>query len=577
MSDVVINMSKYILGIHNGVEASVCLLREGALLEAISEERLNGQKVYAGKPELALQYLFRKYDFTPAEVEAVVYSRVTYQNDWSSYTKKLASRAMRAIVKSPECEQVFLNRIQTEFDDEVYRREFVDWMTELGIDGDKIVYLDHHVAHAWSAFSCSPFSRALVITADGRGDLKSTTISTADTQDGLTEHDYLLSFDSLGFLYGQITTLLGFTAHRHEGKVTGLAAFGDSDKTLPIFDEMITWDESVGSWVSNFGLYAPHNRNGSEVFKKAFAPFRREDIAAGVQRHVEELICRYVTYWIKKLGKDAPRNICMAGGVFANVKINQRIAEIEGIDDVFIFPNMGDGGLVVGGVCYQNFRSHGEAHVNLPTVYLGTECNDDEIVNELSLHSDRIVFRRLTNRPEEIADLLDDGVVVGYFDGRMEFGPRALGARSILANARDKSINDELNNRLERTEFMPFAPVTPVDFAAECYEEWKPQQICARFMTRTYDCHRDFIRQHPAVVHIDGTARPQIICREHNPRYYDVVMSYCRKTGEKALINTSFNAHEEPIIRTPDKAIRNLLEDRIDALVLGDYLVSVKK
>ena len=155
----------------------------------------------------------------------------------------------------------------------------------------------------------------------------------------------------------------------------------------------------------------------------------------------------------------------------------------------------------------------------------------------------------------------------------MEFGPRALGSRSILVNAKNKNINEILNKRLERTEFMPFAPVTPVDFAEECYVGWNKNQLASFFMTRTYDCKFEFKKKHPAVVHVDGTARPQIIKPEHNKYYYDLIKTYCVRNGEKALINTSFNAHEQPIIISPDLAIKCLIENRIDILVLSNYIV----
>ena len=176
------------------------------------------------------------------------------------------------------------------------------------------------------------------MTADGRGDLKSTTISVADREKGVREIDYLLTFDSLGFLYAQVTNYLGFKPHRHEGKVTGLAAFGNPEKTLPIFKKMVSWDSFSGQWITNLNLYAPHKINNLNSFKKILNPFSKEDIAAGVQKHCENLIISYVKHWLKKLGKDSLQNICLAGGLFANVKINQCISEIEGIKNIFVFP-----------------------------------------------------------------------------------------------------------------------------------------------------------------------------------------------------------------------------------------------
>ena len=339
---------------------------------------------------------------------------------------------------------------------------------------------------------------------------------------------------------------------------------------------MIPWDNSLDHWISNLDLYIPYNRNYLDSFKKILEPFNREDIAAGVQKHCEDLIVAYVKYWLKKLGKRTPQDICLAGGLFANVKINQCISEIKGIRNIFVFPNMGDGGLPVGGVCYQNFIQTGNTKINFSNIYLGMEYNNDEILKILKVKDTELTYKKMKNRPNEIFEMLDSSKVVGYFDGRMEFGPRALGSRSILANARDKKINDQLNKRLERTEFMPFAPVTPEDFASESYINWNPEHIASCFMTRTYKCQLSFRKKHPAVVHVDGTARPQIIKKKHNPRYYDVIKNYCVRSNEKALINTSFNAHEQPIILTPDLAIKSLLQNRIDILVLSDYVVCKK-
>lgn len=569
-------MADYILGIHNGVESGVCVLKDGELLEAVSEERHNRIKVFAGIPAESVAYVMEKFSILPEDVHSVVYSRVTFKPDLSSYLAKYVRRVCSSMQNDPETAGALIRRMDTELEDSVFLREFEEWMDTLGIGREKIHYLDHHLAHVWSAFSCSPFERALVITADGRGDFKSATVSLADTKNGVKELDYMLTLDSLGFLYGQITAYLGFRPHRHEGKVTGLAAFGDPEKTLPVFRQLVDWDEGKGCWETNLSLYAPHNRNPNEAFAKLMEPYSREDIAAGVQQHCENLVVAYVRHWLNKLGSDAPAHICLAGGIFANVKINQRVAEIEGVENIFVFPCMGDGGLTAGGACYGEYLRTGETKVPLPTVYLGSGFDSHEIEDALRAHADKLDYTRMDKRAETIAELLDDGVVVGYFDGRMEYGPRALGARTILVNPRDKAINDSLNHRLQRTEFMPFAPVTPEDFAAECYVAWKPEDVSAHFMTRTYDCEPSFIEKHPAVVHIDGTARPQVIRREHNERYYDVVMAYCQRTGERALINTSFNAHEEPIIRTPAEALNSLIQDRVDVLVCGDFLVKRK-
>ena len=568
-----LNNDGFILGIHNGLESGVCLIKNGKILEAVSEERFNYIKVYAGIPKLSLEHILRKYNISANDIQSVIYSRVTFKINWAKYSIKILLKIIKSLVKNPKTIKVIYHRIKTEFKDRVFKKEFYDWMKECGFEKKKIFLLEHHKAHAWSAFSCSPFSEALVITADGRGDFKSTTISEASISRGVKEIDYLSSFESLGFLYAQVTKYLGFKPHRHEGKVTGLAAYGNPNITKGVFEEMVSWDDSLGKWNTNLNLYSPHNINNTEQFKIKLDKYDKKDIAAGVQKHCEDLIVLFTKYWLKKLNKKLPVNICLAGGLFANVKINQKISEIKGVKNIFVFPNMGDGGLTVGSACYQNYLLSRNTKVDFSTVYLGEEYSNDEILKYLNKEKKKISFYRMKDRSNEICEFLEKGKVVGYFDGRMEFGPRALGSRSILVNARDKNINDILNKRLERTEFMPFAPVTPEDFADECYEGWSKNHLASFFMTRTYNCKSDFKKKHPAVVHVDGTARPQIVKYEHNKCYYDLIKTYCVRNAEKALINTSFNAHEQPIIISPDLAIKCLIENRIDILVLSDYIV----
>ena len=385
------------------------------------------------------------------------------------------------------------------------------------------------------------------------------------------ELDYLLTFDSIGYLYGAITKYLGFTPHRHEGKVTGLAAYGDFSKTLPIFEKLINWENNT--IVSNLGLYKPFfsiTNNLSEQLEK----FSKADIAAGLQAHCENLLVHFISYWIKKINFSGMKNICLSGGLFANVKINQAIRAINGIDNIYIFPHMGDGGLPVGSVCYLNYMLTGHSKTAFPMVYYGSEYTDEQIFNILTLYSDKIRFHRIENKVQRVVDALIKKNVVGYFDNRMEYGPRALGSRSILYHAREKTVNDWLNKRLNRTEFMPFAPVTPIEYAHDCYIGWNKTHICSYFMTTTYNCSESFKQKHKAVVHIDGTARPQIVTQDLNGVYYNIVKTYCDLTGEKALINTSFNQHEEPIVCSPDNAVESLIKDNVDVLFIGNYRVS---
>lgn len=560
-----------ILGIQNGQDAGVCLMADGVIVEAVNEERLTREKLYRGFPHQSVQHVLENNGLGFSDIDCIAYGWYGKQNDYPEFTQRFADRLIGAMERNAASGDILRRRLKAEISNSEHtRNNFEDTLRELGVDSKKIMFLDHHQCHAWSAFACSPFEEALVFTFDGRGDLRSTTVANASAKNGLTELDYLLTAESLGYLYGQITHFLGYTPHRHEGKITGLAAHGDSDKTIEMFRDLISWDGE--RFTANIGPYEPFYDQLNPVLSEAYGKHTPEDLAAGVQRHCEDLITQYVAHWLSKAGPDLPRDVCLAGGVAANVRINQKIAELPGIRNLYVFPHMGDGGLAVGAATHGNFRLTGNAKVAMPSVYLGPSYDDQKIASCLQEHVGTVEFEKFVDKAEQVAQALIDNKVVGFFDGRMELGPRALGARSILHHARDAAANDWLNKRMHRTEFMPFAPVTPIELASNCYIGWHEDELCSRFMTRTFDCTPDFTQTHPAVVHIDGTARPQIVNEVTNGDYYRVVKRYCDLTGDSALINTSFNRHEEPIVCTPEDAIAALEADMIDVLSIGSYI-----
>lgn len=564
----------YIVGLHNDEDSGVCLLKDGKILDIINEERLTRKKLQSGFPEKSLNYILRKNRLSIKKIDYFAYGWHSKKNDQSQYhyISKLIGRLSECNLKNPKILDLIFERIKVEFSrDTATFEKFFNSLKKFNIPLEKVRFFDHHQSHAWSAFAPSPFDKALVFTMDARGDLKSASVSIAEKRKGLKELENNLSLDSLGFLYGQITYFLGFKPHRHEGKVTGLAAFGDPNKTLHIFKNLINWNGK--RIISNLGYFRPFFTNLNPKLKNDLKKFSREDIAAGLQHHCENVVSKYIKYWIKKLQKKNIRNICLAGGLFANVKINQKINEIKGIKNIFVFPHMGDGGLNVGAACNLNFELTRKSKIKLGHVYYGQNFSDREILRVLKKFKKKLLFKKLKNIEGAVVDELIDNKVVGFFQGRMEFGPRALGSRSILFHAKDKSANDWLNKKLKRTEFMPFAPVTPIEHANKCYENWNKKNSCTPFMTQTFKCKKDFILKHPAVVHIDGTARPQVIDSKINKVYYNVINKYCNITGNKALINTSFNQHEEPIVCSPNDAIKSLLSKNVDVLAIEKFIV----
>jgi carbamoyltransferase len=345
---------------------------------------------------------------------------------------------------------------------------------------------------------------------------------------------------------------------RHEGKVVGLAAHGDprilSDVLLSRFHEED----------GNFRILESNNLYFARMLASQFP---KVDVAAAYQHTLEVVAVRYVSHYLRKTGL---RNLVLSGGVVANVKLNQRLKEIPGVEGIFIHPNMGDGGCGTG-AAYLQFADNPRLSDRLDDVFWGPEFSGDEILR--ALRRAELQFTRKTPIEAEIAKLIAAGKVIARFNGRMEYGPRALGNRSILYHAQQPDVNQWLNQRLGRTEFMPFAPATLYEHRHECYKKVAGAEYAAQFMTLTFDCTDQMKRQCPAAVHVDGTARPQLVTASSNPSFYAILTEYQRLTGIASVINTSFNMHEEPIVCSPEDAIRAFLQGNLDYLAIGDYLV----
>ena len=283
------------------------------------------------------------------------------------------------------------------------------------------------------------------------------------------------------------------------------------------------------------------------------------------------MVVDLVTYWLERTKN---YNVALAGGLFANVKINQRVHEIPGVEGVFVHPGMGDEGMPVGaalGLYYElSGVKYDPSFVTTEHVYLGPSYSDKEIAAELEKEGVEASLHE--NIEAEIAQLLADGSVVARFNGGMEYGPRALGNRTILYRADDPTVSYWMNNALKRTEFMPFAPVVMAEYADQCFDNVQGAENTARFMTITFNC-TEWMNEHcPGVVHIDNTARPQLVSEADNPSMYHILDEFNKLTGVPVLINTSFNMHEEPIVCSPYDAIRAFKLGHLDYLAIGNWL-----
>jgi carbamoyltransferase len=563
-----------ILGISNAWDAGAALVVDGEILAAANEERFSRVKLDRCFPERAIDFVLEAAGICAADIDLVA-TGCWKGVDTAETAPRLAEDVDDQVVRAADpvlTASMIDERLSvSKRRDQEHRGEFLKGVSQLGIGRDRIRFFDHHYSHAVSAWSPSGFDDALVLTADGRGDGRSVTLWRATGQ-GLQLVDMATELVSPGALYGFITSYLGFVPDRHEGKVTGLAAHGQHSGAYDLLAEGFGFSETMGRLTSCIGRsYSPFATADLPDLRQALDCYRREDVAHAVQALIEESLVGFLQNGIERLGIDST-DLCLAGGCMGNVKLNYELSRLDQVADVYVFPHMGDGGLALGGAMAVELEATG-GRVSMPTAYYGPFFTDSEIEAVVSEHG--LYYERLEEGAIAgvVADLLAHGKVVGWFQGAMEVGPRALGARSILAAATDKAINDSLNRRLERTEYMPFAPATTADLAADCFVGWHQDHASSQFMTMCYDCTPYLSERCPAVVHVDGTARPQVVIRDHNPRYFDVISAYAELTGNPAIINTSFNHHEEPIVLSPQDAVRSLRDGAVDILVAGQCVV----
>lgn len=571
------------LGIADSHDAGVAVIADGYVLAAVNEERFSRKKMAAGFPRLSLEYALNRVGVKPEQVSGIglagkssAGAAIPLTNDFSNEQGQylLSQRAAEMIDRLPGGHTLMasgpslgvyraLMGIKAKDRTEAVRQS----LSRMGI-GAPVHSFDHHDAHLASAYYSANRPDAIVISNDGFGDGLCSKVAVGNQSTGRLEVISTNSFfNSLGVYYNFATLLCGFSKAHHAGKTTGLAAFGDPAHTLEVFRDLIRWNPESGTYVNHGRIF----RNCIADLRARLAGVSREDVAAGIQRHCEDILTTMVRYYVERTQR---RHVVLVGGVHANVKVNQKIAEIPGVETVFVFPNMGDGGLALGGAYLASLKNGQELrpsvfeHAYLGPAYLESEMA--EAVTEAGLPC-----YRPEHYAREVAKLLAEEKVVARFDGAMEYGPRALGNRSILYSATKPEVNKWLNQQLSRTEFMPFAPVLREQDAAAFLENYGPATShTAEFMTITYGVTARCKREAPATVHVDGTARPQVVRREVNPSYHDILTEYNELTGLSVLVNTSFNMHEEPIVCTPQDAVRAFLDSNIDVLAMGPFIVT---
>ena len=559
-----------ILGIHCGHDSAACLLDDGIIIADAAEERFTRIKHDSSFPYQSISYCLEQARIRNQEVAILAISgqnipkeveRFFVNSEGESFEDELTSKTQK------KAEQLLAGRIA---------KDLPVYFERLVLPRDcRIVYFEHHLCHAAAAFFTSGFKGdTLILTMDGVGDGVSTAFWLGSGQ-AITPLKKWGTTASLGWFYSNVTEALGWRHGDGEGSTMGLAPYGKAEllgealnSYHPTFnngDVVRTHDFGAVSVFNDHGFLHWH-LSESKAIQDLAKDFGAANVAASAQAILEQEVINLLQYWIRKT---SCKQICFGGGVFLNVKLNQKIYEQLNSQQIWICPNPADSGLAMGAALYAWHQFGGnQVNLKLPHLYFGPASTDEKI--EEILKERNLSYVKLENPAKTAAQLLASNQIVGWFQGAMESGPRALGNRSILMSAGLANNKETLNSKVKfREVFRPFCPVvlfeTKDQYLLNCDE--------AAFMIISFDAVKEKQESIPAAIHIDGTVRPQVLKQEINPLFYELLYEYGRLTGEFALLNTSFNLKNEPIVCSPREAIKCFYDSGLDALIMGCFLL----
>ncbi|MBV8208152.1 MAG: carbamoyltransferase [Acidobacteria bacterium] len=572
----------YILGInaYHG-DAAAAIVKDGELIAAAEEERFNRKKHCAGFPTLAVRYCLEEAGISISDVAHIGISRDPSAN--------LHKKVLYSLTRFASLSGLIASRLANAAKIRSLRDDLSRALEIPAADlGGEFHNVEHHKAHMASAFLVSGFERAAILSIDGFGDFVSTMWGAGERNrmEVMGQIDYT---HSAGALYTATTQYLGFPKYGDEGKVMGLAPYGEP-RYLEQFRHIIRTRDD-GSFQLNLDYFRHHSegvemtwdegspvigRMFSEKFVETFGPVRQkgeplekrhEDIAASLQARLEEVVFHLLRELHRKTGGE---RLCMAGGVALNSVMNGKALLNTPFREVFVQPAAGDAGTALG-VCFYIWNTllgHTPGYV-MQHAYTGPEFRNGSVEAALKQHG--IPARSLTEHEvvEYAAEAIAAGKIVGWYQGRMEFGPRALGNRSIVVDPRRADMKDILNARIKKREpFRPFAPAVLEERLGEYFEQTHPSPT----MLMVYQIKREQRERIPAVTHVDGSGRLQTVSARTNPRFHALISAFERRSGVPVLLNTSFN-EDEPIVCTPEEAIQCFQKTRMDTLFLGNYVV----
>jgi carbamoyltransferase len=578
-------------------DAAAALIRDGEIVAAAEEERFTRKKHDFEFPLQAIQFCLNSGGIRSEDLDLVVF----FEKPFLKFERLL----MTSMQTFPKSRKVFQESMITWLTDKLWVKTLIQ--KNLNVPESKILFSNHHLSHAASTFFCSPFEEAAILTVDGVGEWATATYGIGRDREIKIQREIRFPH-SLGLLYSAFTAFLGFEVNEGEYKVMGMAPFGEPKYVDKVWK--LVKQDSDGSFNLDMDYFCFHHSTDTtynQKFVDLFGPARDPkayfftpdsgypsyfgekpadysglakqnkhyaDIASSIQVVTEELLLKMANHLYKETGM---KRLCMAGGVALNSVANGRILRETPFEEIYVQPAAGDGGGALGAALY-GYHSvcNKPRQLVMKHAYWGKEYGPGEVASFLKgagvrheniENDDRLV--------EKVVDALQQGKVIGWFQGRFEWGPRALGNRSILADPRNPNMKDIVNTKIKfREPFRPFAPSVLVDRAHEFFDLCNPgRHYPARYMLYVVDVHESMRDRLPAITHVDGTARLQAVSEDVAPRYYQLIEQFGEATGVPVVLNTSFNLKGEPIVNTPEQAYSTFARSGIDMLVLGNHVV----
>jgi len=567
----------YILGISCYYhDSAAALLKDGKLVAAAEEERFTRKKHDNSFPINSVKYCLESQNIDINDIKYIAF----YEKPMMKFERLLSQH----LETFPLSIKTFISSTPAWINEKLRIPSILK--KKLKYKGD-VFFVEHHLAHAASSFLVSPFKKAAILTADGVGEWTTTSYGVGN-ENKINLMKEIRFPSSLGLLYSTITAYLGFSVNNSEYKVMGLSPYGNTDKrTNPYYNKLkkvldIKDDGSYQFDMSYFIFDHADRMPSKKMFDLLGGPSRKEseeltkrhkDIAAALQIILEEVMTKILNH-VQKVTKE--ENIVLGGGVALNSVYNGKILRNTKFKNIWIQPNATDGGTSIGAAAYVYFTLlDKKRNFEMKSAYLGPEFTAKEI--KKFLNKNKIKYKTFKSDKElvkEVAKLINTENVIGWHQGRMEWGPRALGSRSILSNPANPKMQEILNIKVKhREKFRPFAPVVCEDDALKYFDCDKPVPGPTDYMLMVYPIRKEYHKKIPVVTHVDGSGRLQTIRRDQNPMYYDLIKESGKLSGIPILINTSFNIRGEPIVCTPYDAYRCMMGTGIDYLVIDKFLI----